>query len=110
MAQDDEIVDLTRDAPVREYRPPITEFGTTEEILAGIHDLLGMLNTNFIVANSGKKKGKPKAPKPFPRPETARDRAKKRWGARDVLDIVTAVTPAHANRVKRALRVSDEDE
>ncbi|HTF53596.1 MAG TPA: hypothetical protein VK735_39640 [Pseudonocardia sp.] len=108
MAQDDDLVEETRTVPVGAYRPRVTEFGTTEELLAGIHDLIGHLNTNFIVANGAK--SRPHPPKPFPRPETARDRARKRWAATDVLDIVSAVTPHAAERVRRSLGIAPDDE
>lgn len=111
MAQDDELVERNRDAiqAAGKWTPNVSEFGVAEEILATIRDEIASLNVNFISANVGKKK-KPKPAQPYPRPHTARDRAKKRWQVDDVMAIVTAVTPQAADQVGRALGADHQDE
>ena len=107
MAQDDELVAHTSDVPRGKWRPSVAEWGVIEELLANLLDETARLNTNFVTVNS-KKGHKPKAPKPYPRPETALERVKRKWGAQDVLDIVAAVTPDSARQVRRALNIEDE--
>ncbi|HMG44997.1 MAG TPA: hypothetical protein VK611_26930 [Acidimicrobiales bacterium] len=109
MAQDDDLVEQSRDrlGGHSAWRPSVSEWGLLEELVASVSDEVRRLNNNFVTVNS--KKGKrPKPPKPHPRPETAIERAKKRWGAEDVLSIVAAVTPDAAGRVGRALGITDE--
>jgi hypothetical protein len=107
MAQDDELVERTKDAPRGTWRPSVSEWGLLEELIATLADEVARLNTNFVTVNS-KKGHKPKTPKPYPRPETALERAKRKWGAQDVLDIVAAVTPDASRQVRRALNIQDE--
>jgi hypothetical protein len=109
MAQDDELVERNRDAIPKAgaWRPAIAEWDTLHELVATLVDEVARLNTNFISVNS-KKGHRPKPPKPYVRPQSALDRAKKKWGAEDVLGIVGAVTPHRADQVKRALGIDDE--
>jgi hypothetical protein len=79
---------------VGEFKPPVSEFGLVEELLASLLDAIRFGNANFINANRDPKKGKPAAaPKPFPRPETALDRAHDRWRVEDVMTILHKSTP-----------------
>ena len=90
------------------YAPPVHEFSPVVELLAAVRDEIAHLNTNFISANS-KKGHRPKPPKPWPRPEIARDRVKHRRQVADIVDIVGAVTPLAAEQIKRALRAEPDD-
>lgn len=102
-AQDDEVYALVADdvEAAGPYRPRVSQFGMVEELLSVIADRLGALGANFVIANSDpKKSGKPKAPKPLPRPETAADRARSQRRMADVIDIVTRMTPGQADRIR----------
>lgn len=109
MAQDDELAERNRSAiqAAGKWRPSVSEFSLVEELLASVRDEIARLNVNFITANSGKKK-RPKPAEPFPRPETAVQRAKRQWQVDDVMAIVSAVTPDSARMVGRALGVKDD--
>lgn len=64
---------------------PLSEFGLSEQLLAQIIDLLQSLQATTISAAGGK----PKKPKPFPRPVTAVDKAKKRLNKQAAHDVLS---------------------
>lgn len=69
VAQDDEIAgEMT--APTGKYRPRVTEWSPTEQLLAAVFDRLGEL-VAAVVASGG---GDGRVPEAWSRPETAADR------------------------------------
>lgn len=72
VAQDDEIAgEMT--APTGKYRPRVTEWSPTEQLLAAVFDRLGEV-VAATVASAG---GDGRVPEAWPRPETAAERALK---------------------------------
>lgn len=61
--------------PTRATRPRLTEFGTTESLLATVADRLGEV-VAAVVASTG---AKPPTVHPTPRPQTAEDRLAVRY-------------------------------
>jgi len=98
VAQDDELAAESHDevSTAKPRGTPISEFGLTEEILAQIRDSLGVLNANLVNVNLPTGKPRAKAPKPFPRPQTARERADQIWKRERYDDVVAQMTPGHA--------------
>lgn len=81
-------------AKLPEFKPPVAEFGLVEELLASLLDAVRVGNASFYNANLTKKGAKrAPAPTPFPRPQTALDRAKDRWNVEDVMTILRKSTP-----------------
>ena len=98
MANDDEAVEAYhRNNPEAGNGKPSTrlsELGLTEEILSGIFHRIGLLYMAFVAANSEKHKQPPKMP-PWPMPELAIDRIRRRE-ARETYDELVAVFTPHA--------------
>lgn len=89
LALDEELaeVDAESDAPAAAYRPRITEWSPTEQLLAAVFDRLGEVVAT-LVATAG---GKPKLPQSWPRPETAMERVTRRRQAREYDDLLALV-------------------
>jgi hypothetical protein len=89
LALDEELAEQVadRDEPTAEYRPRITEWSPTEQLLAALYDRMGEV-VAAVVASAG---GKPTMPEGWPRPETAADRVLRRKQKQeydDLLDLV----------------------
>lgn len=75
VAEDEELAKhLAAEPPPPTRAPPLTEFGPEVEVLAEVRDLLANLIAVTIKANDGK----PPKVKPYPRPESAVQRERRR--------------------------------
>lgn len=86
-ALDEELAEEFADEPRGEYRPSITEWSSTNQLLAAVFDRLGEV-VYVLAASNG---GKPKMPDGWPRPETATDRVMRRRQRRDYDDLLDLV-------------------
>lgn len=88
VALDEELAErYVDDEAPGEYRPRISDWSPTEQLLAGVFDRLG----EVVYAISATNGGKPSEPKAWPRPETAQDRVVRRRQRQqydDLLDLV----------------------
>lgn len=96
VAQDDDLAEHNRHliGEAGPRKPPVSEFGPAEELLAAIYDELAALRVTLLAVNGGK----PREPKPWPRPETARERLRRRNGQADFLDIIAKAAPHDLHR------------
>jgi hypothetical protein len=89
LALDEELAEeyADDDRPTTKYRPKITEWSPTEQLLAAVFDRLGEVVAVVAAANGGSGK----LPEQWPRPETAQDRVLRRRQQREydeLLDLV----------------------
>lgn len=97
LAQDDELLELAmaeHPGPMPTRSPSTTEFTPVVELLAAVYDAIRVQTATLLAVNGNK----PEQPKPWPRPETARDRQRKRQFKQGALDIIAQATPAHVHR------------
>jgi len=89
IAQDDELApSVADDAPQRKYRPRISEWSPTEQLLAAVFNRLGELIV--VTAGGGN------MPEPWPTPETAAERAAKVQKEAEWNDLFDAIEQARA--------------
>lgn len=87
-----ELIDRGEDTPARPRPPRLTEWGPDVQVLAEIRDLLADLRAITIKVNGGK----PGKVKPYPRPETALQRVKRRARAVAHSELVRRVLPGRS--------------
>lgn len=90
LAQDEELAEkLANDPDSKPGPPPLTEFGPDVQVLAELRDLVASLIAVTIKAHGGK----PSKVKPYPRPDTAIQRARRRARFRQHQSVVARVLP-----------------
>ncbi len=89
VAQDDEIAGETPE-PTGKYRPRVTEWSPTEQLLAAVFDRLGEV-VAATVASAG---GDGRVPEAWPRPETASERVLKAQQAAEWDDLFDLIEKA----------------
>jgi hypothetical protein len=89
LALDEELAEeyVDDDRPREKYRPKITEWSPTEQLLAAVFDRLGEVVAVVSAANGGTSK----LPPEWPRPETAQDRVLRRKQQREYDDLLALV-------------------
>lgn len=90
LAQDEDLAErLANDPDSKPGPPPLTEFGPEVQVLAELRDLVAALIAVTVKAHGGK----PSKTKPYPRPETAIQRARRRARFRQHQSVVARVLP-----------------
>ncbi|HEX7050128.1 MAG TPA: hypothetical protein VF188_08015 [Longimicrobiales bacterium] len=96
LAQDEElareVVESGDESAARPRPPDLTEWGPDVQVLAEVRDLLASLLVVTVRANGGK----PPKPKPYPRPETALQRVKRRTRVLRHSELVRRVLPGRS--------------
>lgn len=85
------------ETPGKKWRPPATEWSTTEDLLAAAVDRLGVVATllgDMPMAQGLKRHSKP--PASYPRPSTAIEQARARRNAQVENDLDDLIDAAHA--------------
>ena len=90
LAQDEELAArLANEPQSKPGPPPLTEFGPDVQVLAELRDLAAALLAVTVKAHGGK----PSKVKPYPRPETALQRARRRARFQQHRSVVARVLP-----------------
>lgn len=97
-ANDDELAERYVDEERQEYRPRISEWSPTEQLLAALFNRTGEVIAAVIAAAGGK----PPHPPDWPAPVTAQDRALRRKETRDLDDLLDLVEQSKKRARARA--------
>lgn len=90
VAEDEDLAERLAEEPPSPHRPPpFTEFGPDVQVLAEVRDLLANLIAVTVKASGGK----PATVKPYPRPESAVQRHRRRRRYEQHLALVDRVLP-----------------
>ncbi len=84
------LLQVHADAETRPYAPPMSEWSTTNGLLATLIDEVRGLRYITLAVNSSQK---PKPPMPYPRPQTAMDKVRRQEREAKHRSLVNRVLP-----------------
>lgn len=92
MQDDDDLLPDRKPEELKRTRPALRSWSADAELRATLYDVAGLIQTAIVAVNTPKGKQAPKF-RPTKRPETAVDRAERRWAVEMHAEIVGMVLP-----------------